>query len=155
MTHTFEWMLLGPIAHHSISFGERENDKERKKSTGIQLGIEPGTFRLLVGPSYHWTTGPMAEERKQASLYNSHARGLSRLQLFFSLSWSDIRALHFRWLWNEFSWHVRMNKQMSRGCYLQQALMNDVYWLREQEINPREKMPLDMSSAPMPGVQVA
>ena len=35
--------------------------KEKEKSTGIQLGIEPRTFRSLVGCSYHWATGPTAE----------------------------------------------------------------------------------------------
>ena len=35
-----------------VSSGERE--RERKKSTGIQLEIKPGTFLLLVGCSYYW-----------------------------------------------------------------------------------------------------
>ena len=55
----------------------------KEKSTGIQLGIEPGTFWLLsrtLLPLSHWTHGRGAE------VYNSHAIGLSWLQLSLSLS---------------------------------------------------------------------
>ena len=55
-------------------------EREKEKSIGIKLEIKPGTLQLLVGCSYHWTTGSTAEERSK-SAYNRHARGLSKLQL--------------------------------------------------------------------------
>ena len=65
----------------------------------MQLRIEPWSFRIQVGHSYHWThsRGPSEfaplDPRQRSgskSAYYSQARGLSRLQLSFSLSQSDI-----------------------------------------------------------------
>ena len=65
-----------------IKVGGREREKE--KSTGIQLGVEPGTFyALTIEPLNPW------QRSRSKSAYKSQARGLSRLQLSFFLSPSN------------------------------------------------------------------
>ena len=39
--------------------------ERERKTTRIQVGIEPGVFRLLAGRSYYWATGSTAEKWKQ------------------------------------------------------------------------------------------
>ena len=54
-THTHTHTHTHNRVATKLCVGRKELDVsfEREKSTGIELGIEPGTFRLLVGHCYH------------------------------------------------------------------------------------------------------
>ena len=78
--------------------------REKEKSTGIQLGIELGTFRLPVGRFYHWIHGAEASLQYNSLEASAGSSCLSPLDTLPSLvnggprRWMGLRAWGGPWL---------------------------------------------------------